>query len=255
MDRKRFLPTPPQDIPLSTALFLDVDGTLLEIAERPEAVKLAPSLTKVLTTLNDHYRGALAFISGRTINNIDEIFSPLRLPVAGQHGLERRNAFGDRKTSDIGNALHGLHEPLRAFANKNRGILIEDKGAALALHFRLAPELHEKAQNLVQRLTSDNEALHYYAGKMVFEIKPRDVDKGNAIAAFMNEQPFLNKTPIFLGDDVTDEDGFRFVNQKGGMSILVGDEKETEARYRLSDVNSVHQWLRAITKNYGKPGR
>ena len=237
------LPTPPIKFTQSAALFLDVDGTLLEIVDHPKDVKLTENLQRMLWALDDLLGGALALISGRAIDDLDEIFGKLRLPTAGLHGLERRDANGNVDKENIGQALDEIRSPMAEFAAQHTGILLEDKGSTLALHFRLAPAFERAAYQLVERLTSKSEDLHFYAGKMVFEIKPRHIDKGNAIAHFIAEPPFTGRLPIFLGDDVTDEDGFRYVNGQGGISVFVGETNKTIARYSLSDVSSVHAWL------------
>lgn len=148
--------------------------------------------------------------------------------------------------SGMAPALDNIRPQLRNFAAHNDGILLEDKGAALALHYRLAPSAEEAARLLIDRLIADRDDLHYLAGKMVFEIKPRAVDKGVAISCFMNEPPFSGRMPVFLGDDVTDEDGFRIVNSAGGISIRVGGVAVTAAQYGLPNVDSVHDWLCAV---------
>ncbi len=227
------------------ALFLDVDGTLLEFAHRPDAVVPGAGLPDILRRLEAALGGALALISGRAVGDLDRIFGPLRLPAGGQHGLERRDAAGKLHKADTAHALEDIRPPLQEFAGRHAGALLEDKGAALALHYRMAPGIEAAARALVESLTADRDELHYLAGKMVFEIKSRTVDKGVAIACFMAETPFKGRLPVFLGDDVTDEDGFRFVNQTGGMSVRVGESQSSEARYALPDVGSVLHWLQA----------
>ena len=227
-------------------MFLDVDGTLLELAHAPDAVAPSAVLLDVLPRLRTGLGGALALISGRTIDDLDRIFAPLTLPAAGQHGLERRDADGKLHHAEADHGIEDLRAPLRRFADDRDGVLLEDKGAALALHYRQAPEVEADARALVDRLTSDRDDLHCLAGKMVFEIKARAVDKGVAIACFLAERPFAGRMPVFIGDDVTDEDGFRFVNQTGGLSIRVGDMHGSAARYGLSDVDAVLAWLTRV---------
>lgn len=239
----RPLAAPSRTFCQDVALFLDVDGTLLEFADRPDAVVPNVRLPDILCGLEVALGGALALISGRTVENLDRIFEPLRFPAAGQHGLERRDAGGRLHKSDLAHALDDIRPELRDFVDQHDGTLLEDKGTALALHYRMAPSAEAAARTLVDRLTADRDELHFLAGKMVFEIKPRAVDKGVAISCFMSEPPFCGRMPVFLGDDVTDEDGFRVVNSAGGTSIRVGDAAATAAQYGLPDVDSVHDWL------------
>lgn len=237
------------------ALFLDVDGTLLELAEHPDAVAPHKSLPTVLQRLEKVLGGALALISGRTIDDLDRIFAPLRLPEAGQHGLERRDATGMLHRVDATDALDDLRAPLRDLVSNHSGLLLEDKGSALALHYRQAPALENTVRRHVAALTADHDELHYLAGKMVFEIKSRSVDKGVAIGCFMTEAPFADRLPVFLGDDVTDEDGFRFVNAREGCSIRVDGPHSSTARFALADVTAVLDWLDALATGLEKDKR
>ena len=223
-----------------------MDGTLLEFADRPEAVFPTDGLTDILLGLQGTLGGALALISGRKIEELDRIFNPVRLPAGGQHGLERRDAKGRIYSAPPAESLDDIRSSLKEFADQNDGTLLEDKGAALALHYRMAPSFQIAAEELISQLIVDRNDLHYLAGNMVFEIKPRSVDKGVAITHFLGEPPFAGRMPIFLGDDVTDEDGFRVVNSAGGTSIRVGRVAKSTAQYCLPSVSSVHDWLGAV---------
>ncbi len=231
------------------ALFLDVDGTLLEIADKPGAVEASAALLHILERLEIELGGALALVSGRTLEDLDSIFAPMRLPAAGMHGLERRDGSGAVHRAATAPTLDYIRDTLRDFASRHDGALFEDKGAAMALHYRLAPSIEDRARELVRTLTRDRDELHFLEGKMVFEIKSRHVDKGVAIDCFLAEAPFAGRLPVFLGDDVTDEDGFRFVNHHGGISIRVGNPGESAAPYRIQDVPSVVKWLEAVADN------
>ncbi len=230
-------------------MFLDVDGTLLEFAHQPDAVQTGTSLPIILDQLVERLGGALALVSGRTVEDLDKIFFPRCFPAAGQHGFERRDASGTLHRADVAHALEDIRPQLKTFSDGHMGALLEDKGSALALHYRQAPGLKSEALELVQRLTADRDELHYLAGKMVYEIKSRMVNKGVAIACFMEESPFAGRLPIFIGDDVTDEDGFRFVNQEGGLSIRVGDACGSVAQFGVPNVQSVLGWLHDVAKN------
>lgn len=232
--------------PERDALFLDVDGTLLQIAQHPDAVSVSGDLRAALEALTPLFGGALALVSGRSIDNLDNLFAPLRLPCAGIHGLERRSADGSVHREHAAALLTPLRGPLASFVSRNPGLLLEDKGQSLALHFRNAPGCAEEAEALLTRLLAEGGApLELKSGKMVLEVKPGSADKGTAIAAFMQEPPFAGRRPVFIGDDVTDEDGFAFVNAAGGLSVRVGRPAEaTAARHRLPDEAAVLACLR-----------
>jgi trehalose 6-phosphate phosphatase len=227
------------------ALFLDVDGTLLEIARHPDDVRAPPGLKDLLASVAAAVDGALALVSGRTIAALDRIFAPLYLPAAGLHGLERRDAAGrvhypEGYASRIAVARGGLLE----FVQSEPGLLLEDKGAALALHYRNAPALEAQCRrHMALARSAAGEDFHVQPGKMVLELKPSGHDKGSAVHAFMAEPPFRGRQPVFVGDDITDEDGFRAVNGLDGVSIRVGPPAPTAARLAAPDVPAILAWL------------
>lgn len=228
------------------ALFLDVDGTLLPIVARPQDVRVDSALRALLKRLRDALGGALALVSGRSIAEIDQLFEPLVLPLAGQHGYERRDAaLGVHRSEVFGHPLDEAVATLTDFSRRHAGLLVEQKGASVALHYRLAPELADAARTqveaLAERLAPDYTLM---AGKMVFELKPAHTDKGGAIRAFMREAPFAGRVPVFLGDDVTDEYGFAAIEEFGGESIKIGPGV-TRARWRLNGAADVRGWLNA----------
>jgi trehalose 6-phosphate phosphatase len=236
------LPRP--QAPESWAFFLDIDGTLFEHTDRPDTVPADPAVVQLLAGLRAATGGALALISGRAVADIDAIFSPLRFPAAGQHGIERRDALGRMHT-------HALPEmPLRresarlaAFAAQYAGLIFEDKGLSLALHFRQAPHLAQAANDIAATVAAElGDGFELQRGKMVIEIKPGGRDKGVAIEEFLREVPFLGRTAVFVGDDFTDEYGFNVVNRLGGHAIKVG-AGETVARWLLADASAVRSWL------------
>jgi len=227
------------------ALFLDVDGTLLRIAPTPDSVTVEPGTPEVLDRLQRSNGGALALISGRRIEELDRLLAPLVLPIAGQHGLERRDAAGVvRRYANAPPQLSLIGSRLDAFARAHPGVLIENKQLAIAAHYRLAPQAESKLATLITTLADESPGLlEVQHGKMVFELRPRGTTKGTAIAAFMAEAPFRGRMPLFIGDDDTDEHGFDVVNELGGISVKVGDGA-TAAHLRLESVEAVHQWLR-----------
>ena len=230
------------------ALFLDVDGTLLDIAQQPDAVTVSPALKGALQLAYRLNGGALALISGRSLADLDRLFVPLLYPAAGQHGLERRDSAGNVARSTGTMALIDIAaQTLATQAYRRQGALVEHKGLSLALHYRNAPELRDWVQITMQALLLGlGPGFQLVEGKMVCELKPDGRDKGTAIADFMLETPFAGRLPVFIGDDATDEDGFTVVNTAGGHSIKVGSGKSV-ARWHLCDAQSVRCWLQAYS--------
>jgi len=227
------------------AYFLDVDGTLAEIAATPDSVTVNPRVPAVLAALRDATGGAVALVSGRPIAEIDWLLAPLHLPAAGLHGLERRSADGRVTRASTGFATHGdLLARMQAFAADWPGVIVEDKSLTLALHYRLRPDAETAARTLVRRLaTPFGDRAKVQEGKMVLELKPTLSDKGSVVRAFMSEPPFANRVPVFVGDDVTDEDGFAAVNAMGGHSIRIGDDPHSEARWCFDGIDTFVAWL------------
>ena len=224
-----------------------MDGTLLHIAPRPDAVEVGADLVAVLGRLRTAFGGALALISGRPIAELDRMFAPLHLSVAGLHGLERRDAGGQLHRLGSAQSLDSLRAAFSDFAARNPGVLIEDKGLSLALHYRQAREVEGAARDFVRDLLArQNVELRLLEGKMVIEVKPPLADKGSTVEAFLAEPPFVGRRPLFIGDDVTDEDAFRLVNRRKGISVRVGPMGTTEARYGLPDVAAVFEWLQGL---------
>lgn len=238
------------------ALFLDVDGTLLELAPTPESVYVSERLKSLLVELSERLEGALALISGRTIADLDYLFAPLRFCASGIHGAERRHSSGRVIRAPIANSdqLADAEEELEAFTRAHEGLLLEDKSFALALHYRLAPHLEstarEKMLAVVQQL---GPSYVLQPGKRVFEIRPAAFTKGSAIRSFLSEPPFLERTPIYLGDDLTDEHAFEAVNALNGISIRVGEHAATHAKFRIPTIAQVHQWLAQLAAGERDP--
>jgi len=239
------------------AFFLDVDGTLLEYADRPAGVHVSAELAETLARLVHASDGAVALISGRAVSDVDRLFAPLVLPAAGQHGAERRRADGTYHLHPVlADGLRRVAEVLAGFTAEHPGVLLEDKGISLALHFRLRPELRDTVESAVSRAAGAlGAAWTCQPGRLVYEIRPSGWDKGMAIADFMTEPPFAGRVAIFIGDDLTDEQGFTVVNRHGGLSVKVG-AGETAAGWRLPDAAAVRQWLDACARRLAghRPG-
>ncbi len=238
------LPQPGKD----WALFLDFDGTLVEIAETPESIVVDPSLGQLLDGVARYLDGALAVVSGRPIADIDRFLGGAVAAVAGLHGLERRTPDGHMHRCDSGAGdIAAARERLQAFAATNINIHLEDKGLSLALHYRRAPEQASACEEIIGSLAAASDGrLEVQAGKMVFELKPVGGDKGDAVMAFMSAPPFAGRTPVFVGDDVTDEHGFAVVNDHDGISVVVGDRTPSAARLRIKDIAALYEWLKTF---------
>lgn len=239
------LPPPQRD----WAYFFDIDGTLVDIADSPGAVHLDHELHRFIEELHRSTGGAVALISGRSIADIDVLFHGARLPAAGQHGIERRDATGViARPAASAERLAWAREQLAAAAAGKPGLLVEDKGLSLALHYRRAPRLAGYAHRVTRALLRHVGTQYcIQTGKRVVEMKPAGKDKGVAVRAFMRKAPFQGRTPVFVGDDVTDEYGFAAVNRLRGYSIKVG-RGPTAARWRLANVEAVQRWLRSILR-------
>ncbi len=226
------------------AYFLDVDGTLIDIAETPEAVHVDGALLELITRLQRASGGAVALVSGRALSFLDSRLGALRLPLAGQHGLERRDSAGRVHVHAAPPAAKAaIKTALAPVLARHPGLLLEDKGLTLALHYRLAPQLASYAHRLMAGLAAAaNAGLEVQRGRRVAEIKPAGKDKGAAVAAFLAEPPFKGRRPVFIGDDLNDEHGFAAVNRLEGISVKVGKGASC-ARYRLPDVAAVRRWL------------
>jgi trehalose 6-phosphate phosphatase len=225
------------------AFFLDIDGTLLGFAATPGEVSVDRKLKDTLGRLAMAAGGAVALISGRSLAQIDQLFIPLKFAIAGQHGVERRDARGAvyRHTSRSP-ALAAIAPRLAPLAGRHAGLQLEDKGLTLAVHYRREPHLGSYLCRLLRELVRQDDRLLLERGKMVIEIKSRDRDKGGTIVEFMAEEPFCGRVPVFIGDDLSDEHGFRAVNMLGGHSVKVGPGR-TAARHRFASVAAVRSWL------------
>ena len=231
-------------IPRDMGFFFDIDGTLVDFADAPSKVRVDRALVRLLGRLRDAAGGAVALISGRSVADIDRLFGPARFCVAGQHGAERRDAAGMlHRLGSPSARLREVGRKLERLAVSHPSLVLEDKGMNLALHYRRAPRLGSKVRAAVRKLARElGDAFEVQNGKMVIEIKPSGRDKGTAIAEFMREKPFRHRLPVFVGDDRTDEFGFRVVNRLGGLSVKVGKGR-TAARRRLPDTAAVRDWL------------
>ena len=232
------------------ALLLDVDGTLLDIAPTPREVFVPHSLREALAWLRDRTGGAVAFVSGRPIEELDLLFAPLQLPAVGGHGAEIRAIAGavpERSRIPLLNST--LKRKLAAIAEEGSGIIVEDKGYSLTLHYRLAPEKESVVRAAAAAICASfaDQPLELLPGKLVVEIKQAGVSKASGVRALMSCQPFFGRRPIFIGDDVTDESVFAIMPDYQGTAVSVG-RTLPNVEYRFDAPADVRQWLERISR-------
>jgi len=229
------------------AFFLDFDGTLVDIAPHPEAIRVADGLTGLLEDIRRVAGGAVAVVTGRMLADLDAYLHMPDLAASGVHGLERRgcDVIDPGEREEARRALSLIRDCASGLLARYPALQVEDKGEAIAIHFRSAPEKgSEVLQTMTRAADTANGTLSVLNGKMVVEVKPSAATKGAAVEAFLAQPVFAGRRPCFIGDDVTDEDGFRVCKARGGITIHVGpDTAETMAEYRLPSPDAVHRWL------------
>ncbi|KQY26528.1 haloacid dehalogenase [Caulobacter sp. Root1455] len=237
------MPPPPAALPLRAALFLDLDGTLAPIMPRPEQVGPDARRAALLDDLTRALEGRVAVVSGRALADVDRILEDRVKSVAAVHGLVRRGAHGVDRIQPHPDLDHA-RDVLRDLSRGDKGLLFEDKDLSVALHYRNVPSAADAVIEAAERLARSSH-LVLQLGDMVAELRTPGQDKGKSVAAFLREAPFDGATPVFVGDDLTDEDGFAAAARLGGYGVLVGPERPTQAAYRLSDCDAVFGWLGA----------
>jgi trehalose 6-phosphate phosphatase len=226
------------------ALFLDLDGTLAPIAARPQDVRPLARRTQLLEQLKTGLDGRLAVVTGRTLADVDRILEGRIICVAAVHGLVRRDCDGTLHEPPRHPGLDPATAALREFAARDSGLIVEEKGASVAIHFRLARYHASECRALAGRLARET-GLALQDGDMVEELRTPGATKGDSVRAFMLTERFRGAQPVFVGDDVTDEHGFEAVAQLGGAGVLVGSPRPTHARFGLPGVEAVMDWLEA----------
>lgn len=229
------------------SLFLDVDGCLLDFADDPDAVAVTPALRDVLLQLHDRLDGALALVSGRTVDDLQRLFGAPAWTMAGLHGFELRRDDGRRRELLIDPGHEALmRREVYVLARHLPDVQLEDKGHAIALHCRRAPRqlpaMQQAACALIERLPG----YELQDGDLVVEFKPAGIDKGRVVAELLLQSPFAGRRPVYLGDDLTDEHAFATVNAASGISVRVGEREPSQAHFTLSSPSAVHAWLHCV---------
>ena len=234
---------PPPRLAPGNSVLLDFDGTLVEIADQPDAVVIDPGLPKLLQQLTGTFQGRLALVSGRSVAQLEAFLgaSLNGVAIVGSHGGEIQ-AGAWRTSSRRPEALIFAEGHFRAAFAEQEGVVLEVKSLGVAVHYRLAPEVEPAARAMAERIAGES-GLVVQEGKMMVELRATGHDKGSGIAALMERPPFAGTLPVFAGDDVTDEAGFDVVAKLGGIGVLVGPQRPTAARYGLADVAAVRAWL------------
>lgn len=230
------------------ALFFDIDGTLIDLAPTPDAIFIPDDLAANLAALSRHLNGALALVTGRALAYADQLFAPHYFPIAGLHGTERRLMDGSIVRAEPTAAFLAVKGTLAALEHDVPGVLVEDKGGAIAVHFRQAPMAAQSVEKAMQDgVIKAGPGYEMQKGKMVLEIRPDSADKGRALDAYMAGQPFGGRIPVAFGDDVTDEAMFKRVNALGGISVRIGEPvTTTDAKVRLNQPQAVRDMIAAI---------
>lgn len=230
-----------------SAILLDIDGTILDLAPSPRQVWVPPDLRRTLSRLNDLTGGAVALVSGRPLAEIDLIFAPLQLAAIGGHGAEMRTTPDAEPMKRAAALSQSLKRKLASINELGPGILVEDKGYSLALHYRLAPEKGPIVRAEVEAICAAAApgTVEILPGKLVFEVKPAGINKGNAVCELMSYPPFTGRNPIFVGDDTTDEPVFGIISQFGGLGFSVG-RVAADSNGQFDRPESVRAWLSRI---------
>lgn len=235
---------PPPGLLKDASLFLDFDGTLVDLAPSPDAVRVGEALQALLRRLAIVLDGRIAIVSGRSVAQIHALLGAGTPSVSGSHGVELRWADGRVRAVESPGWLGAAVARMEAFSLGWPGVIVEVKPYGVALHYRLAPEAEAACQAMAESLAVTDE-VHIQRGKMMVELRTAGADKGDAVRAFMADPLMAGTMPIFIGDDLTDEPAFAAAAELGGAGVLVGAERDSSARYRLDDVAATLAWLEA----------
>ena len=237
---------PPPPLGRAASLFLDLDGTLVHLIDRPDEVRTDAELNDILVRVARALEGRLAIVSGRSLAQLDLILGPVAetLALSGSHGCEFR-INGKVHCPDRDDNLNEATERFRQFAEMSPLVLLEEKSFGVALHYRMLAEVEPEARKLAKQLAEEL-GLYVQIGKMMVELRPYGYSKGDAIRRLIAETAMAGPAPVFVGDDITDEDGFEAAVALGGHGILVGAPRTSAALYTLPDIAAVRNWLREL---------
>jgi len=241
------LQEPPTTLLSDASLFLDFDGTLVELASTPDSVSLGDDVRSLLRKLQIGLSGRLALLSGRSLADVRSYLRPLDVAAGGSHGLELAQASEDPVLFEAPPGLRAAILELKQLESAEPGVLVEAKPGGAAIHYRQVPAAEAICRDTAARIATEIGMVLQH-GKMVVELKHPSANKGHALRQFMSAPPFAGTTPVFIGDDLTDEDGFAAARELGGSGILVGPERATLATFRLENVESVRNWLAAASE-------
>jgi trehalose 6-phosphate phosphatase len=233
------------------ALFIDIDGTLLDMAPTPDAVRVPPGLVATLTHLSETFRGAVALITGRRVADADRFFAPLKLAVSGVHGAEARNAHDGRTALLAGPVPDDLVAAVHDVALARPGILVEDKGSALAVHYRNAPEARAELELELRRAAARWDGFAVRTGRKVLDVVPEAHSKATGLAWIMTLPAFHGRRPIMIGDDHGDEPAIRAAERLGGIGLTVAGEHFARERADFLTPAGVRSWLASLCRNNG----
>ena len=233
---------PPRDLLRGASLFLDFDGTLVDIAPSPDEVLVTSELGALLERLLDRLDGRVAILTGRSSQEVEELIGSDRLTIGGHHGLEARAAGKVILSADRPPMLDEVVRQLGSFASEQPCVLVEEKPLGVAIHFRAAPSEEEACRTAVEEAALRS-GLVIQPGKMVFELRPGGTNKGEALRKLASASPFSGFRPVFMGDDLTDEPAFLAARQLGGAGVLIGDARPSGANYRLATATQTIEWL------------
>lgn len=232
--------------PSEWALFIDIDGTLLDMAPTPDSVVVPPGLVRVLEALAHRFAGAVALSTGRRVCDADRLFAPLKLTTSGVHGTEVRTSPGAERTMLVSPASPELVEAVTRAASMSPGVLVEPKGAGIAVHYRNAPDAGPMLKLELARIVGDRNDLVLRPGRKVLEIIPKGYSKGTALTWFMGQPPFRGRRPVMIGDDEGDESALLAAQRFGGIGLKVAGEHFSRACADFDGVPSVRAWLAAL---------
>ena len=236
-------PTPPL-VGRDWALFLDVDGTLLDYVPRPDMAQVSPALKETLAALQTALDGAVSVVSGRAIADVKRLFAPLQLAVAGQHGAEAWLDSSRHLDATPSRQLKTILAPVCAYARQIPAIYVEDKGASVAFHYRGAEEERANLYSMLQDAVARSDGTYnLLQAHLAFDVRPRGANKGRAVEWFMAAPPFAGRVPVFAGDDNTDEDGFAAALARHGHAIKVGDRVPSIAPWNFPTPDVLRGWL------------